>query len=345
MMRTIKVLLISFLFSVFCLKAQVGPQVTTLNSFDLPNVSIRAIQVMDENTLWFAGSNGKYGRIKNDKIEMDSISFEGRFPQFRAIAFNGKHIFILSIESPALLYKIDPNKPLGSRELVYKEVHEKVFYDSMLFIDENNGIAMGDPVEDCLSVIRTSDAGNTWQKTECSELPEVFEGEAAFAASNTNISAVNNKVWIVTGGTKARVLISGDKGGSWDVKETPIIQGGKMTGIFTSDFYDENNGIIMGGNWEEKKNGINAKARSSDGGHSWKLIDSDSPGYISCVQYVPGSNGKKIVAVSTEGLYFSQDAGENWNKIHDTGYYSLRFSGSDEIWLSGHEEIVKIKIK
>ncbi|MCA0931632.1 oxidoreductase [Lutimonas saemankumensis] len=345
MMRTIKVLVISFLFSISYLNAQGSLQVSLINSFKLPGTSIRAIEVTGENTIWFAGSGGKYGKISHDKIEMDSISFEGRFPQFRSIAYNGKHIFILSIENPALLYRIDPNKPLGHRELVYKEIHEKVFYDSMLFIDENFGIAMGDPVENCLSVIRTSDGGNTWQKTECADLPTVSEGEAAFAASNTNLAAVNDKVWIVTGGTKARVFISDNKGESWSVRDTPVMQGGKMTGIFTTDFYDENNGIIMGGNWEEKKNGLHSKALTSDGGKNWTSIDSDIPGYISCVQYVPGSKGRKLVAVSTEGLYFSENKGKNWKKIHDTGYYSLRFAGPDEIWLSGHEEIVKIKLQ
>jgi hypothetical protein len=345
MMRTLKVLLISFLFSVFYLNAQVAEKVSLISSFELPDTSVRAIEVIDENTLWFAGSGGKYGRIRNGEMEMDSIEFEGKFPQFRAIAFNGKHVFILSIENPALLYKIDPIKPLGEFELVYKEVHENVFYDSMLFTDENNGIGMGDPIGDCLSVIRTSDGGNTWQKTNCDDLPEVFEGEAAFAASNSNLTAVHHKIWMVTGGAKARIFISDDQGKSWNAKDTPMVQGGKMTGIFTADFYDENNGIIMGGNWEEKKNGTNSKALTFDGGKNWTSIDSDTPGYISCVQYVPYSKGKKLVAVSTEGIYYSVDAGKNWNKIKDKGYYSLRFSGPNEIWFSGHEEIVKLKLQ
>ncbi|UCE94104.1 MAG: oxidoreductase, partial [Flavobacteriaceae bacterium] len=198
---------------------------------------------------------------------------------------------------------------------------------------------------DCLSVIRTTDGGNNWQKTDCANLPKVTEGEAAFAASNTNIASYGDKVWIVTGGSKARVLISVDKGESWKVRETPIVQGGKMTGIFTTDFYDELNGIVMGGNWEEKKNGKDSKAITSDGGESWNSINSNVPGYISCVQYVPGSKGNNLVAVSTEGLFYSEDAGNNWIRIYDKGYYSLRFSGPNEIWLSGHEEIVKIKLQ
>ena len=89
---------------------------------------------------------------------------------------------------------------------VYTEVNPKVFYDSMKFFDESHGIAMGDPTENCLSIILTNDGGNTWTKVPCEKLPPVVEGEAAFAASNTNIKVLGNTAWIVTGGTKARVF-------------------------------------------------------------------------------------------------------------------------------------------
>ncbi len=42
-----------------------------------------------------------------------------------------------------------------------------------------------------------------------------------------------------------------------------MVQGGKMTGIFTVDFYDDKNGIIMGGDWEDKKNGKASKAMTN----------------------------------------------------------------------------------
>ena len=81
-----------------------------------------------------------------------------------------------------------------------------------------------------------------------SKLPKVFEGEAHFAASNTNIVVKGNDTWIVSGGKKSRVFYSSDKGNSWKVYETPIVQGKQMTGIFTADFYDDKNGFVCG--WE-----------------------------------------------------------------------------------------------
>ncbi|MGI9533210.1 oxidoreductase [Lutimonas sp.] len=327
------------------LKAQ---KTTTLNvtaTFDLPGISIRAIESIDESTLWFAGSNGRYGKIINEQIQIDSISHQGVYPQFRSIAYNGEFIFLLSIENPALLYRIDPNEPLGSFELVYEESHEKVFYDSLKFYDKKHGIAMGDPTDNCLSVLLTKDAGKTWQKVPCDKLPPVIEGEAAFAASNSNISTIGDTAWIVTGGKAARVFKSDQYGASWDVFKTPVIQGGKMTGIFTSAFYNGQKGIIMGGNWEDKHNSEATKAVTKDGGRTWSLIaKNELPGYISSVQYIPETKGKQIMAVSTEGIYLSKDAGSSWTKVKNDGFYSLEFVDEKTAWLSTHEQIIKIKI-
>lgn len=337
-------LLLSMIFACCSsLQGQNRPEAITVKSFSLKS-SIRAIEVVNDSTLWFAGSNGKYGRIINDQIEIDSISHEGQLPHFRSIAYNGKHIFLLSIESPALLYKIDPDRK-GSVQLVYKETGPKVFYDSMTFLDEQNGIAIGDPVENCLSILTSKDAGDHWTRITCDMLPEIDEGEAAFAASNTNIAAYEGQVWVATGGARARVIKGDQKFENWKASETPISQGGKMTGIFSIDFYDHNTGIIMGGNWEEKQNDSKSKAITLDGGESWSLAgDKSPPGYISCVQFVPGKSGKQLLAVSTEGLYFSDDKAGSWIKILDKGYYSLRFADEKTVWLSANDRIEKIKL-
>lgn len=335
-----------YLFLVLQLKAQNEDFNIGLDVFELKNTSIRAIEVVNDSTVWFAGANGKYGRIINSVVEMDSIIFNDSALNFRSIAFNGNSIFVLSIENPAVLFKIEPfEKKLNNVKIVYKEDHEKVFYDAMTFFDDQRGIAMGDPTNECLSVILTSDGGNSWQKVNCKDLPEIMDGEAAFAASNSNIAVFKKHVWLVTGGKKARVFYSKNYGKKWNVYETPMVQGGKMTGIFSVDFYDENNGIIMGGNWEEKSNTTATKALTKDGGKTWKLIDNNSiPGYISCVKYVPETDGRKLVAVSTEGIFYSKNKGTKWEKLSDEGFYSISFVNKNWAWLSGHQKIAKMQL-
>lgn len=337
-------LYILFFFTIFQITAQ--NKNISLKVFEINNTSIRAIEVVNDSTVWFAGSRGKFGRIINSKIQVDSISQNKKSLNFRSIAFNGEFIFILNIENPAILYKINAFSPkIGKPEIVYQENHESVFYDSMTFFNRQNGIAMGDPTESCLSIVLTNDGGNSWHKLNCNKILELFEGEAAFAASNTNIAVIKNNAWLVTGGEKARVFHSNNFGKNWKVYDTPIIQGGKMTGIYCVDFYDENKGIIMGGNWENKSDSNAAKAITNDGGKTWELIANKSiPGYISCVQYVPNTQGKEIVAVSTEGIFFSNDNGKSWIKLSSEGYFSLRFINKHTAWLSGNNKIAKMNL-
>jgi hypothetical protein len=62
------------------------------------------------------------------------------------------------------------------------------------------------------------------------KLPRTANGEAAFAASNTNIVIKGNNTWIVSGGMKARVFYSADKGilGKYTIRQ---LYKGAMTGI------------------------------------------------------------------------------------------------------------------
>ena len=195
------------------------------------SLSIRAIAPITKDKIWFAANNGRIGFIDNKSPKITSIKYEDTLLSFRAISATKDAVFVLSIGNPAVLYKIGFNGNEATNiEEVYVENGAHVFYDAIKFWDDQEGIAMGDPTDQCLSIITTNDGGNTWKKLSCDHLPKTALGEAAFAASNSNISIYKNNVWIVTGGKKARVFHSFDRGNTWKVYETPIIQGASMTG-------------------------------------------------------------------------------------------------------------------
>ena len=309
----------------------------------LDKISIRAISV-SENNVFYAGNKSRVGYInlkdkskKEIRVDKDSISLE-----YRSIAQTDDAIFVVNIGSPAHLYKI--SKDLNSVKLVYSDTNEKVFFDSMQFWNNQEGIAMGDPIDDCLHIIITNDGGNSWHKISCDKLPKTIEGEAAFAASNSNIIVKENLVWIVSGGKKSRVFFSPDKGKTWEVYETPIVQGESMTGIFSADFYDKKNGIVAGGNFEKPTQNFQNKAITNDGGKTWKLIAENSGfGYASCIQYVPNSNGKKLVSVGVTGIFYSNDKGITWKQISsDNSFYTIRFIDSSTAIAAGKDKIVKL---
>ncbi|MEX1382167.1 WD40/YVTN/BNR-like repeat-containing protein [Lutibacter sp.] len=315
----------------------------SIEKFKLDSTSIRAIEIVNDSSIVYAGSKGDLGILTSSGkfIGTKNIITDTIIPHFRALAYTKNAVFALNICNPALLYKYQNS----TIEIVYKEENEKVFYDSMKFFDALNGIAMGDPTDTCLSILITRDGGNTWGKIKCEDLPIIEEGEAAFAASNTNIAIVGENAWIVTGGKKARVFHTSDMGLTWNVYNTPIIQGKSTTGIYTVDFYNEKQGIICGGDYLDKFGNSANKAITKDGGKTWKIVtENASPKYVSCVQYVPETEGKEIFAVSTNGIFYSKNYGENWEKVSHEGFYSIRLFDKNTAWLSGNNIIAKMNI-
>ena len=306
-------------------------------------ISIRAI-IIDNDKVYYGADKNRFGSVnwktKNKseiKIKNDSLNLE-----FRSIAQTDNYVFVLSISTPAYLYKI--SKFTNNNQIVYQELNSKVFYDAMQFYDNKNGIAVGDATNNCLSVITTHDGGSTWQKSICSNAPKNLDEEALFAASNTNIVIKKNKTWIVTGGKSANVFVSKNKGESWIKYETPIVQGEAMSGIFSADFFDCKNGIIVGGNYNKPSQNYGNKAITCDGGKTWKLIAENKYfGYASCIQYFPNSKGKKLVCVGASGIYVSNNFAKNWIKLSDyNSLYTIKFIDKNTAIAAGKNIMLKM---
>ena len=308
------------------------------------SLSVRAIEVIGQN-LAFAGNNGTYGlyNASNKSWKTNVQKFDSIAPEFRAVASTPNDFFMLSVANPALLYKTGNS---GNMELVYKEENEKVFYDAMAFWNEKEGIAMGDPTENCISIIITRDGGNSWNKIDCQDLPEAAEGEAAFAASNSNIAIQGDNAWILTGGIKSRILHTGDKGKSWEVYGTPLLQGESTTGGYSMDFNDAERGVIIGGDYTNPEGNSGNKAITEDGGKTWKLIaEGKNPGYKSSVRFVPDSDGQGIVAIGFTGIEYSADFGNSWKKLSDEGFYTIRFLSDTTAYAAGKGRIAKLSFR
>ena len=342
MNRVVAIFFLLSISNIFSQSKQVSKEQTIgKNVFEI-DCSIRALEVENDSTCWFAGSKNKFGYTndfgktwKENVIKYDTFNLE-----FRSISVTTNSVFIFSVGSPALLFKID--KKTLNYKLVYKETEEKAFYDSMQFWDDENAIAVGDPTANCMSIVLTKDGGNSWKKIACENLPSAVEGEAAFAASNTNISLVNDLAFIATGGKEANVLVGSEYGNSWEKYKTPIIQGEKMTGIFSLDNLSIDTTIIAGGNWSAKQKTENAMAITKDGGISWQLIEKN-PGYISCIQFV--AKTKNIVSCSSTGIYYSENLGNSWVRLSEEGYYTFRISNNGKyIYFSGKNKLMSIEI-
>ena len=307
------------------------------------SLNIRALEIED-NKIYNASSNGKIYSFESSKPDLISVKqyksdIDSVFsPNFRSMSIVSQDIYVITIGNPALLFK--------NGKVVYREVNKKVFYDSMDFWNEKEGLVVGDYLDGCISVLITRDGGESWKKLDCNKFKNPIKDEGFFAASDTNISIIEDKVWVASGGINSRIYYSSDKGYSWEIINTPIIKGSSTKGIYSIDFYDKKNGFAIGGDYTKPSENISNKILTSDGGKTWKNVaENKDPGYRSCVQYFPNSNGKSLIAVGFNGIDISNDSGFSWNHINDEGYYTLRFLNDSIAYASGKGKISKLHFK
>ncbi|MEJ2585196.1 MAG: oxidoreductase [Robiginitalea sp.] len=258
------------------------------------SLSVRALESMP-GSVGFGGSGGLFGSVdtRDFSVRTRRLEYQGEYPEFRATGHTATDFFLLSAGSPALLYKTGDK---GSMELVYRDHDPEVFYDSMAFWDDLNGLAVGDAMEGCLSMLITRDGGTTWAKVSCEDLPQALPGEGAFAASDTNLAVKGTACWIVT--SRGRILYSPDMGQHWEIRAQALETDSETQGLYSMDFYNAQLGYAIGGDYTQPESNTQNKVATEDGGNTWVLRASGKfPGYKSCVQYVPGRGGRDLVAV------------------------------------------------
>ena len=320
----------------------------SLTEYSIPGTNIRALAVLNDSTVWFAGSNGKWGFTENNGKDwkLDSLTFGDKPLHFRSIVVNPNGAFFLvSITNPAVVFK---SADKGENwKVVYTDTTKNAFFDAIDFWDNQNGLLLGDVQNGCFHFAVTNNGGDTWQKVDCSDIPIALSEENPFAASNTNIALSGKHAWIGTGGKSgARVYHTPNFGKTWEVQNTSVVFGKTMTGIYSIDFYNDLMGIVAGGNWDSVAEKTTNMAITKDGGQTWNALENSA--YVSCVQFIPGGKGKEVFALSgrmrdgESSMRFSGDGGQTWQFFANENYVSLKFANKNVAWISGKEKIAKL---
>jgi len=319
---------------IFVFNAQAQWQKQTVET----KASLRGLSVVSDKIIWASGTGGTFLKT----LDGGKTWTVGKIPDaekldFRDIeAFDADTAYVLSIgegENSRIYKTTDGGK---TWKLQFKNSNGRAFFDALAFWDKNNGMAMSDPVDGKYLLIETKD-GENWKIAGTDKMANAKAGEAAFAASGTCLIA-NGKsdVFLVSGGTDARVFRSVNRGLSWFVADTPITKGTAGSGIFSIAMYDAKSGVIVGGNYEKPEESNNNLAFTTDGGMSW-IAGKGLNGYRSGVAYI---DKKTLIAVGSNGSDLSTDGGKSWMNLDKENYNAVQAKGKNAVWAVGANGLV-----
>ncbi|WFB67856.1 glycosyl hydrolase [Chryseobacterium sp. WX] len=317
-------------------------QVESLETILNDKISIRALELYD-NKVWYSGTDSKFGFVDlKDYKNQKQVRLSEEKLQFRTLGQNKTSFYAINIESPARFFKID-KKDLKS-QVIFKDTAKTAFYDALHFVNDKLAYTFSDADKDHLLKLAVYKDGK-WNMFKNNVT--LNDGEAAFAASNTNISSSKKYLWIATGGKASRILRMNLKDDKIELFNTPIIQGESSQGMYSIDFFEDRFGIAAGGDYTKQDANINNIATSNDAGKTWQIQASgQNAGYTTCVKIKPGSKGKEIVAVGDKHISYSSDFGKTWTKISDEkGFFVCQWIDANKVVLAGNNRIAVMKLK
>lgn len=279
------------LFTSFCTFGQWKIQNTGTTA------SFRSLAVVNKNVVWAGGSRGVVLKTTNGGKNWEVLNVKNADSlEFRGIAaFDAKTAWLMSAgEAETGAAKIFKTTDGGlSWKIVFETTEKGVFLDCLKMKNRTSGFVLGDPINGKSYLLRTNDAGESWQRVH--NLPDMLPNEASFAASNSNIAIQENSTWIAT---QSRIFYSENDGKTWTTQQTPFQQG-TTSGIFGLHFWNKKEGVAVGGDYIKDKETYNNIAKSTDGGASWDFMSNALPqGLKESAAMLPNS---RLLVVGTSG--------------------------------------------
>jgi photosystem II stability/assembly factor-like uncharacterized protein len=328
-------LLISFIFA---LQTNAQWQKQTSNT----EANFRSVCAVSDKVVWVGGSKGTFVKTTDGGKTWTTTQVQGAETlDFRDVhAFDTQTAILVSAgeaeKGNAKIYRTQDGGKTW--KIVYQTTQKGIFFDGIDFWDAQNGLIFSDPIEGKFVILKTTDGGKTWNPVNPANIPETQKGEAAFAASGTSLVIFGkNQAYICTGGGEtARVFYTENQGENWSVVNTDM-PASQASGLFGLRFWNKQNGIAVGGDYQEVNKAIPNVLLTSDGGKTWQNAPQTNPTGLK--EGVSVYKKKFLIAVGPSGTCYSKDFGKSWTMIDKTAFHAISIAGNG-IWAVGGKGVI-----
>jgi len=188
------------------------------------------------------------------------------------------------------------------------------FTNIVHFWNANDGFCMGDPINGEYEIYRTTNGGTNWTLVAGANIPNPLTGEFGYTRQ---IETFGNSVWFTT--NKGRIYHSTDKGATWAVYTSPLIDFGGTTMSGNFSFSSLNAGIIV------NVNGL--VYTSANAGATWTLVTTTGPVFSNGVCAIENTNVIFTTGAATtgSGSSYSLDGGITWSGIDNAQHLYCEF--------------------
>jgi len=312
----------------------VAEWISQASGFTTPSRAISYLSAVDSNIVWATASDGNnmtgacsdFARTLNG----GNTWLPGTITNTTGLA--SAMIFAIdSSKAYVAMYKVSGNKPMGiymtadggatwTRQATASFSNSASFPNVVHFFNENEGMAMGDPINGKFEIYTTTNGGTNWTLIPGSGNPAPLSGEFGVVGY---YSAVNDTIWFGT--NKGRVYKSVNKGLSWTVASAPGMNAAYVKPMFRNGSH----GLL-----QDQSTGMGLLCESFDGGATWTSVTFTGPSYAGDIAYVPGTPNTWVRSGYTGslGCAYSFDGGHNWTDfVGTTGAEYMQMA-----WLNNH---------
>jgi len=199
--------------------------------------------------------------------------------------------------------------------------------DIVHFFNENEGVTMGDPINNEYEIYTTTDGGTHWTLLAGANIPDPLSAEWGIIGY---YSAIHDTIWFGT--SEGRVYKSVNKGLNWTVSVPPGMSGK----LVKPTFRNGSHGLLLDGLW-----GGGLLCETFDGGETWSEVNYSGSSFHGDIAYVPGTANTWVRSgydAGNSGSAFSFDGGHTWTDFVGTSgtpYYPMAWVNSHCGWAGG----------